>query len=68
MTSVWLIEYTDYGARPCWIADLVRHHSFGVTFNPLLARRFTNAEDARNAILKLGLASTWKAVEHYLPS
>jgi len=68
MTTVWLIEHQDY-SRPCWIADLVKHHSFGITYNPVLAKRFTNGEDARNEILKLGLAgSVWKAVERILPS
>jgi len=67
MTSAWLIEYT-HCSRPCWIANLVNHHSFGVTYNPLLAKRFTNGEDARNEILKLGLSPEWKAAEHYVPS
>jgi len=67
MTSAWLIEY-EHGSRPCWISDLVRHHSFDVTYNPLLAKRFTSAEEARTTIKKLGLGAEWKAVEHYVPS
>ena len=65
--TVWLIEYQLY-LPACWIASEVSHHSFGVTYNPLKARRFTNGEDARNEILKIGLpAADWKAVERILP-
>jgi hypothetical protein len=67
MISAWLIEY-EHSSRPCWIADLVNHHSFGVTYNPVLAKRFNNPEDARTAMEKLGLSAEWKVVEHYVPS
>lgn len=66
MTAAWLIEYEEC-SRPSWIADEIHHHSFGVTFDPRKAKRFTNGEDARNEILRLGLSSAWRAVERYLP-
>jgi len=67
MTPAWLIEYQEY-SRPSWIAEEIQHNSFGVTFNPLKAKRFTNGEDARNEILRLGLSSqAWRAVERILP-
>jgi hypothetical protein len=68
VTIVWLIEYQDC-ARPCWIAAELSHHSFGITYNAHLARRFSTAEDARNWIRKLELAKDyWKAVERILPN
>ena len=68
--SVWLIEYEDFEryCRPCWISNDVQNHAFGVTWNPLEARRFMSGEDARNEILRLGLAAGWVAVQHCLPN
>jgi len=62
MTSAWLIEYQSCSI-PAWISGDVVNHSFGVTYDPKKARRFTNGEDARNEILRLGLAADWQAVE-----
>lgn len=59
----FVIEYADY-VRPSWIAEVdQRAHAFGVTFDIRKARRFPNGEDARNEILRLGLAGAWIAAE-----
>ena len=60
---IWVIEYL--GMPPCWIMDH-KHGSaaaFDVTFQRSLAQRFTNHEDAKCEILRLGLSGQWLATQ-----
>ena len=55
---MWVIEHS--ASPPCWIAERIHPVSgYDVTFQRKLAKRFTNQEDARHEILRLGLPGSW---------
>jgi hypothetical protein len=59
VSIVYVIQYATGSAELLFLADLnVQHHAIATTSNPIHARRFVCAEDARHEMLLLGLPSS----------